>query len=99
MDSQNENQNTESTQQNNPETNISQEKADTLAELQKKYDDLEKELDAYYKKVSNISYENVEDFVNKYNETKEEGEKLVLDKEVAATALFNYKASLSSSSK
>ena len=99
MDSQNENQNTESTQQNNPETNISQEKADTLAELQKKYDDLEKELDDWYKKVSKISYEDVEDFVNQLNETKEEGDKLVIEKDQAATALFNYKEFLSSSSK
>jgi len=102
MDSQNENQNTESTQQNNPGTtqqnnpvtNIPQESADKLAELQKEYDDLEKKLDAYYKKVSKISYDDVEDFVNKFNETKGEGDKLVLDKQVAATALFNYKEEL-----
>jgi hypothetical protein len=104
MDSQNENQNTESTQQNNPGTtqqnnpvtNIPQKITDKLAELQKEYDDLEKKLDAYYKKVSKISYDNVEDFVNKFNETKEEGDKLVLDKQVAATALFNYKEEVKS---
>jgi hypothetical protein len=45
MDSQNENQSTETTQQDNPGINVSQEQADKLGELQKEYDSLDKKLD------------------------------------------------------
>ena len=99
MDSQNENQSTETTQQNNPGINVTQEQADKLAELQKEYDSLDKKLDDYYKKVGKISYEDVGDFVNQINETKEEGDKLVIAKDQAATALSNYKELLKSISK
>jgi hypothetical protein len=101
-DPQNENQNVESSQENNSnilEVNISQEHANKLEELEKEYDSLAKKLDAYYKKVSNMSYENVEDFVNQVNETKEEGDKLVIAKNEAAIALSNYKELLRSISK
>ena len=100
MDSQNENQNTESTQQNDRWTTqpkvsiIPQEKATMLAELQQEYDDLEKKLEAYYKKVSEIKFKTLDEFEKKFDETKEEGDKLVEDKEAAAAILYNYKTVL-----
>jgi ubiquinol-cytochrome c reductase cytochrome b subunit len=95
----NDNQSTETTQQNNPAINVTQEQADKLTELQKEYDNLAKELDTYYKKIGKISYVDVEDAVNQINEAKEEGDKLVIAKHQAATALFNYKELLKSISK